>query len=232
MSPEIINLLPGRLANIEKVVGFWSILLLAGYVKVASKTFIKPGRYRYALLFPNDQIKCTMEDILLSVAAGGQHKQNEYEEGMQALVQGDLARFFVFLKNFFQTVPSFRDTKGRYKAQFFHGLLLGMTIAVADTHTTTSSRTTVLGEYDIALASKAPHGKGWIIELKVTKKLDTLKAEAEKGRVQAMGKKYAADMQARGIKEIGYIGIAFCGNEVAMASDEETFLSTETRSFK
>ena len=83
----------------------------------------------------------------------------------------------------------------------------------------------------IALASKAPHGKGWIIELKVTKKLDTLKAEAEKGRAQAMGKKYAVDMQASGIKEIGYIGIAFCGNEVAMASDEATFLSTETRSF-
>ena len=181
-------------------------MLLAGYVKVASKVFIKPGRYRYALLFANDEIKFTI-DILLSVATGGQHKQNEYEEGMQALVQGDVARFFVFLKKFFQTVSSFRDTKGRYKAQFFHGLLLGMTIAVADT--TTSSRTTVLGEYDMALALKAPHGKGWIIELKVTKKLDTFKAEAEKGLVQAMGKKYAADMQARGIKEIGYIGLLF-----------------------
>ena len=216
----------------HNVVGFWSILLLAGYVKVVSKTFIKPGRYRYDLLFPNDEIKFTMEDILLSVAAGGQHKQNEYEEGMQALVQGDLASFFGFLKNFFQTVPSFRDTKGRYKEQFFHGLLLGMTIAVTDTHTTRSSRTTVLGEYDIALAPKAPHGKGWIIELKVTKKLAQLKSEAEQGRAQAMEKKYAADMQAGGIKEIGYIGIAFCGNEVAMASDEATFLSTETLSFK
>ena len=37
MSPEIIKLLPGRLANIEKGVGFQRILLLAGYVKVASK---------------------------------------------------------------------------------------------------------------------------------------------------------------------------------------------------
>ncbi len=211
----------------HNVVGFWSILLLAGYVKVAGKTFIKPGRYRYELLFPNDEIKFTMEDMLLSIAAGGQQKQNEYEEGMQTLVRGELDRFFIFLKNFFQTVPSFRDTKGRHREQFFHGLLLGMTIAVTDTHTTTSSRTTVLGEYDIALAPKDPQGKGWIVELKVTKHLAQLKAEAEKGRAQAMEKKYAVDMHARGIKEIGYLGIAFCGSEVAMASDEATWLSTE-----
>ncbi|MEM7361728.1 MAG: AAA family ATPase [Bacteroidota bacterium] len=216
----------------HNVVDFWSVLLLAGYLKVVEKIFIKPGRYRYKLLFPNDEIKFTMEDQLLSVAAGGQHKQKEYEEGVQAMVRGDLATFFIFLKNFLQTVPSFRDTKGAYREQFFHGLVLGMTIAVTDTHTTTSSRTTVLGEYDIALEPKDRHGKGWIIELKVTKKLEELKAEAEKGRAQAMKKKYATDMKARGVKEIGYVGIAFCSNELAMAFDQDTYLSTEKLSFE
>ncbi|MEM7361932.1 MAG: PD-(D/E)XK nuclease domain-containing protein, partial [Bacteroidota bacterium] len=200
-------------------------------LKVVDKIFIKPGRYRYKLLFPNDEIKFTMEDQLLSVVAGGQHKQKEYEKGVQALVGGDLESFFIFLKNFLQTVPSFRDTKGAYREQFFNRLVLGMTIAVTDTHTTTSSRTTVLGEYDIALEPKERHGKGWIIELKVAKEANKLKAEAEKGRAQAMKKKYATDMQARGVKEIGYVGIAFCGDELAMAFDEGTYLSTETLSF-
>ena len=39
-------------------------------------------------------------------------------------------------------------------------------------------------------------------------------------------------MKARGVKEIGHLGIAFCGNELAMAFDEGTYLSTETLSFK
>ena len=54
----------------HNVVDFWSILLLAGYLKVIEKIFIKPGRYGYKLLFPNDEIKFTMEDQLLSVVAG------------------------------------------------------------------------------------------------------------------------------------------------------------------
>lgn len=107
-----------------------------------------------------------------------------------------------------------------------------MVALVKDTHTPTSSRTTVLGEYDIALEPKDRHGKGWIIELKVAKRLDQLKGEGEKGRAQAIQKKYATDMQARGIQKIGYIGIAFCGNELAMASGKGTFLSAETLSFE
>ncbi|MEM7174245.1 MAG: PD-(D/E)XK nuclease domain-containing protein [Bacteroidota bacterium] len=150
---------------------------------------------------------------------------------MHTFVQGELAAFFQLLKKFLQTVPSFRDTKGKHKEQFFHGLLLGMTISVSNTYTVTSSRTSPIGEYDIALTPKNHHHKGWIIELKVTKKLDKLKEKAKEGHAQAIKKKYATDMRASGVKEIGYMGIAFCGNEVALVSNKDTFSSIKTNSF-
>ena len=52
-------------------VAFWSVLLLAGYLKVVGKEPYHRQRYIYKLLFPNDEIKFAMEDMLLGLAAGG-----------------------------------------------------------------------------------------------------------------------------------------------------------------
>ena len=200
-------------------IAFWSLLLLSGYLKVVDREIDEYGDYQYYLLFPNEEIKKTMRIMLLDIVSRGLQNKDTYTAGMRALVRGDLSTFTDFLQDYFENVPSFLDTKGRYKEQFFHGLLLGMTLSLSPTHRSSSNRISGKGAYDIALEPKDISKKGVILELKVTQKVDELQEAAQKAREQALTKKYAQEMKNRGVRDILFLGIAFCGNELAVATE-------------
>jgi hypothetical protein len=198
--------------------GFWSILLLSGYLKVAGRKADSRGRYTYSLLFPNEEIKRTMEEMLLEVAAGGMHRAGMYLLGMQSLLKKDIEYFTKFLKEYMHRVPSYFDTGEDAKEAYFHGFMIGMVTALWEHYHITSNRESGGGRYDISLAPKDKKGHGILIELKIASKKEDLQKEAQKAYNQIIGKSYKSDMEARGVKDFVFLGIAFCGKEVAVVS--------------
>ena len=202
-------------------VAFWSVLLLSGYLKVVDKEMDSRGRYTYALLFPNEEIKRTMEDLLLDIVAGGAHKKNIYLLGMPSLLKDHIETFTRSLKEYVRHVPSYFDTGERSEEPYFHGLMIGMVTALWEDYHITSNRQSGGGRYDIALHPRKKKRKGIVIEIKIADEGQDLQKMAHNACRQIKDRQYARGMQAQGIKEFLYLGIAFCGKEVAVSVDKD-----------
>ena len=200
-------------------VAFWSILLLAGYLKVVGKT--KEGSfYRYKVSLPNEEIRSMMERIVLSVVAGSDHKIFTYLEGIRSLAKGDIEAFSSFLKNYIAHTPSYFDTGGRGKEAFYHGLVLGMASVLSYTHHVTSNRESGHGRYDIALEPKIKGVKAIILELKVAHENEDLQKVAQKAFDQIQSRQYKADMEARGVTDFMLLGMAFRSKSVEIVTNQ------------
>ena len=199
-------------------VAFWSVLLLSDYLKVVGKEMDSRGRYTYALLFPNEEIKRTMEDLLLDVVAGGVHKKNIYLLGIQSLLKDDIETFTRFLKEYVRHVSSYFDTGERSEELYFHGLMIGMVTALWEDYHITSNRQSGGGRYDIALHPKDKKRKGIVIEIKIADEGQDLQKMAYDACRQIEDGQYARDMQAQGIKNFLYLVIALQGKQVEVVA--------------
>ena len=197
-------------------VAFWSILLLSGYLKVVGKERIKGNHYQYSVLFPNQEIKETMENIALGIISGGDANIATYWKRMQSLVQGNIDDFTDLLQDYVASVSSYFDTGRRGGESYFHGLMIGMVACLWESYHITSNRESGSGRYDIALAPKDKNKPAILIEIKIAKEEEKLEEVAKAAYQQIQHKDYAADMQARGISNIIYLGIAFRGKAVAL----------------
>ena len=196
---------------------FWSILFLAGYLKVVGKT--KEGSfYRYQVALPNEEIRKTLERVLISIVAGSDHRIFTYLEGIKALVQDKTDFFASFLKRYMEESPSYFDTGGPKKELFYHGLVLGMASVLAYSHYVTSNRESGAGRYDIALQPKDKKRKGIVIEIKIAEEKEDLQQVAQSACKQIETKQYAQGMQAQGIQNFLYVGIAFRDKQVEVVT--------------
>ena len=199
-------------------VAFWSILLLAGYLKVVGKRKDTLLYHRYKVSLPNEEIRQTIARALLSVVSGGADKLLTYWDAIQALARGDTHEFTLFLTTYLESASSYFDTGGPKKELFYHGLVLGMASALSYTHDITSNRESGGGRYDIAITPKNVKHRGILIELKVAGAEEELAQVAHLAHKQIVTKAYATAMHAKGVKDIVSIGIAFRDKEVAVAS--------------
>ena len=199
-------------------VAFWSVLLLSGYLKVVDKEIDEFGTYQYHLLFPNEEIKRAIRLMLIDIVAGGLYHHDSYLLGIRALVKEDIDGFTAFLKEYMRRSPSYFDTGGERKELFYHGLVLGMTTALLSTHHITSNRESGAGRYDIALQPKDKKRKGIVIEIKIADEKEDLKQVAQRACEQIATKQYAQEMQAQGIKDFLYVGIAFRDKQVEVVT--------------
>ena len=197
-------------------VDFWSILLLSGYLKIVDKTKDARHRYTYSLCFPNQEIKQVMEDMVLDIVAG--EEVPTYWHGVRSLIQGDIEAFTTFLQTYVQQVPSYFDTGKRAQEPYFHGLMIGMVTCLWESYHITSNRESGSGRYDIALEPKDKNKPAILVEIKIAKEEEKLEEVAKAAYQQIQHKDYAADMKAKGISNIIYLGIAFRGKAVALVS--------------
>ena len=198
-------------------VSFWSVMLLAGYLKVVEATENEYGEYVYDVLFPNQEIQRTFRRLLVDILACGRENDAFYTEGIRALAKGEVATFRDFLKKYVRQVVSHHDI-GKSKEIFYHGLLVGIPSILFITHHITSNRESGDGRYDIAIEPKDPKKKGVILELKIAQEGEDLQAAAQRGCDQIMEKDYDAAMRTRGVKDFLYLGLAFRGKEVEVVS--------------
>ena len=198
--------------NYWRFLFFWSILLLSGYVKSLESTENEYWGTMHTLSFPNEEVSVSMQKILLDVSFGLKYRHETPD--MRSLVQGNVAYFVSFVKDYLMTTMSYFDLHKQKKEKSYQLLMLGMVAYFANTHHARVNIESDKGRYNISLAPTNKIRKGIIIELKVAEEGEDLKQVAEKAFQQIKEMSYAADMEARGITDYVLLGMAFNGKEL------------------
>ena len=199
-------------------VAFWSLLLLAGYVKSTKKEKDEFDTYIHTISFPNDEIRFSMRELLLNVSFG---EQDTYTmiTAMKNLAQGDIDDFVDFVGKYLRYSVSYFDGEKKEPEKPYHLLLLGMAAFFANTHHVRSERESGNGRYDIGLEPKDKQKKGIIIELKAAKEGENLKQEAQKAYDQILTREYKTEMESCGVEDFVLLGMAFRGKEIEVVTN-------------
>ena len=150
-----------------------------------------------------------MQQLLIEVISD--NEEGRFERWVDALLAGDIETFGSELNEYSLQAPSFLDTGGMHKEQFYHGLLLGLLAYLRGSYQVSSNHESGLGRYDIALFPLDTRKQGVILELKAAKEDEDLQALAMAAKAQIAEKGYVREMESRGITNILTLGISFCG---------------------
>ena len=204
----------------SSAIDFWTLMLLAGYLKVVDKKKEGKRPMLYTLAFPNKEVAETFDMVAIEVAAQGKEHILTLENALYQLVEGNTAPFSDYITQSLGASASLRDTKNKDKEQFFHGFLLGLTSLLGDSHTIRSNRESGEGYYDIAIIpkDKNKYPIGILIELKTANsEKQNLQVLANQALSQIASKKYYQEMKTAKVPKILNLGLAFRHKDVALA---------------
>ena len=195
----------------------FGFLLMTGYLKSTRTTINDDGAYVCELNIPNKELRTIYRKEILSLLT--ENVGEEYVYALQqALLNKDGELLKAALNKFMLQSISYYDG---LKENYYHGLLLGMTVLFAADYYPLSNRESGEGRYDIELLPKNAEMPGIIMELKAVGKDSeaSLKDLARKALEQIDNKQYAAEMLAHGIGSIHKFGIAFCGKKAEIVTN-------------
>ena len=184
----------------------WELLLFSGYLTIDKKI----DKKLYSLRLPNREIKELFKDEFIDISFG----ESQFIKTMESLKRNKLEDFEKNLQKILLNSTSYQDTKNE---DFYHGLILGMTLYLDSQYYVTSNKESGLGRYDVTIEPKNKNNKGYILEFKVTKNEEDLEKEAKQAIEQIIFKKYDVSLKERGIKDIIILGVAFCGKLVKVS---------------
>ena len=183
----------------------WELLLFSGYLTIEEKIDQK----NYILRLPNKEVKELFKDSFLEKYFG---RGNKLSDLMEALTENRIEDYEENLQEILLTSVSYNDTKKGNEA-FYHGLIMGMGLYLEGEYITKSNIESGLGRYDFLIEPKNKSKRAYIMEFKSTDNIEKLEEVSKEALKQIEDKKYDASLKQNGIKEITYIGIAFCGKE-------------------
>ena len=178
----------------------WELLLSSGYLTIDKKI----DRKLYSLRIPNKEINELFKDEFIDVNFG----ESLFRNTMEALKKNKIYSFEKYLQNILLKSTSYYDTSNE---DFYHGLILGMTLYLDRDYYVTSNRESGLGRYDVIVEPKNRNNRGYILEFKVSKIEKDLEKVSKEAIEQIIDKKYDTQLKERGIKDITLLGIAFFG---------------------
>ena len=178
----------------------WELLLFSGYLTIDKKI----DRKLYSLRIPNKEINELFKDEFIDVNFG----ESLFRNTMEALKKNKIDSFEKYLQNILLKSTSYYDTSNE---DFYHGLILGMTLYLDRDYYVTSNRESGLGRYDVIVEPKNKNNRGYILEFKVAKIQKDLEKVSKEAIEQIIDKKYDTQLKERGIKDITLLGIAFFG---------------------
>lgn len=198
----------------EEPGNIYSLLLVAGYLRILRKELQADGSYLCEVFIPNREIAAVYKSEILShllqIGAITRTTANKIAESLYA---NDLNKLQKAIAEFMDKSVSFYDAGSE---GFYHGLMLGLTALVDHQYKIRSNRESGDGRYDIGLFPREKKYPGIIMELKWKKGLsaDTLEALAKEALIQMDSRRYDSEMRKEGIGNILKLGIAFSGKEV------------------
>ena len=187
----------------------WELLLFSGYLTIEEKIDQK----NYILRLPNKEVKELFKDSFLEKYFG---RGNKLSDLMEALTENRIGDYEENLQEILLTSVSYNDTKKGNEA-FYHGLIMGMGLYLEGEYITKSNIESGLGRYDFLIEPKNKSKRAYIMEFKSTDSIEKLEEISKEALKQIEDKKYDVSLKQNGIKEITYIGIAFCGKEIKIS---------------
>ncbi|MEX6477091.1 AAA family ATPase [Fusobacterium animalis] len=184
----------------------WELLLFSGYLTIEEKIDQK----NYILRLPNKEVKELFKDSFLERYFG---RGNKLSDLMEALTENRIDEYEGNLQEILLTSVSYNDTKKGNEA-FYHGLIMGMGLYLEGEYITKSNIESGLGRYDFSVEPKNKNKRAFIMEFKSTDSVEKLEEVSKEALEQIEAKKYDVSLKQNGIKELTYIGIAFCGKKI------------------
>ena len=194
----------------------WSFLLLSGYLKVVDK-IRKEDEIYYEVAIPNVEVKHMYNKIIKDWASES-YVSSEYNEMLKALINFDYEVFEEIFIDYVEKSLSYFDVSGEEPERVYHGFVLGMLVALNNTHYVLSNRESGYGRYDVMVIPKDITKPGIIIEFKRARKNNkkTIEQLIEESKTQIEDKKYETELLSRGITDIKKLVIVFKGKEVSV----------------
>ena len=187
----------------------WELFLFSGYLTIDEKIG-EDYENVYALRLPNREVKEFFKQKFIDMNFG----ESLFRNTMEALKKNNIDNFEKYLQNIILKSASYYDGKNE---DFYHGLILGMTLYLDRDYYVNSNRESGLGRYDVIIEPKNKNNRGYILEFKVVKDEKDLENTAKEAIEQIIDKKYDTSLKERGIKDITLIGIAFFGKLVKIS---------------
>ena len=187
----------------------WELLLFSGYLTVEEKI----NQDSYILRLPNKEVKSLFRKTFIETYIARGSKLSFL---MESLIENKIEDYEENLQEILLTSVSYNDTKKGNEA-FYHGLIMGMGLYLEGEYITKSNIESGLGRYDFLIEPKNKSKRAFIMEFKSTDSVQKLEEVSKEALQQIEDKKYDISLKQNGIKEITYIGIAFCGKQIKIS---------------
>ena len=204
----------------DETEALWSFLLFSGYLKVMGVELVGT-KARCLVGIPNLEIKYLYQDQLSKLFPSAFSSEN-YLKLLRAFTEGDVPRFSYYLANYLQTSMSYFDAGREEPERFYHGFVLGILVALKQTHEVRSNRESGLGRYDLMVIPKDKNKLGIIIEFKtaLSGEEKEMQRELQEALDQIEKQNYQAELINQGIKNILKLGIVFYKKSLVIKSSK------------
>lgn len=179
----------------------WELLLFSGYLTIDEKIG-EDYENVYTLRLPNREVKEFFKQKFIDINFG----ESLFRNTMESLKKNKIEDFEKYLQNILLKSTSYNDTKNE---DFYHGLILGMTLFLDRDYYINSNKESGLGRYDVIIEPKNKNNRGFILEFKVVKDEKNLDKVSKNAIKQLIDEKYDTQLKERGIKDITLVGITF-----------------------
>ena len=184
----------------------WELMLFSGYLTVEEKI----DQDNYVLRLPNKEVRTLYRKTFFERYFG---RGSKLLYLMEALTENRIDEYEERLQEILLTSVSYNDTKKGNEA-FYHGLIMGMGLYLEGEYITKSNIESGLGRYDFVIEPKNKTKRAYIMEFKSTDNIEKLEEVSKEALEQIENKKYDVSLKQNGVKDITYMGIAFCGKEI------------------
>ena len=200
----------------EDPANIYSLLLVAGYLRIQKKELQADGTYLCEVSIPNREIAAVYKNEILShMLRTGSVSRTTADRIAESLYSNDLDGLRAAIAEYMQKTISFYDAGAE---GFYHGLILGLVALMDNQYRIRSNRESGDGRYDISLFPREKKYPGIIMELKWKNHLsrDELEELAEEARKQIDEKQYDIEMKEGGAEKMLKLGIAFSGKDLCI----------------
>ena len=187
----------------------WELMLFSGYLTVEEKI----DQDNYVLRLPNKEVRTLYRKTFFERYFG---RGSKLLYLMEALTENRIDEYEERLQEILLTSVSYNDTKKGNEA-FYHGLIMGMGLYLEGEYITKSNIESGLGRYDFVIEPKNKAKRAYIMEFKSTDNIEKLEEVSKEALEQIEDKKYDVSLKQNGIKDITYMGIAFCGKQIKIS---------------
>ena len=187
----------------------WELMLFSGYLTVEEKI----DQDNYVLRLPNKEVRTLYRKTFFERYFG---RGSKLLYLMEALTENRIDEYEERLQEILLTSVSYNDTKKGNEA-FYHGLIMGMGLYLEGEYITKSNIESGLGRYDFVIEPKNKAKRAYIMEFKSTDNIEKLEEVSKEALEQIENKKYDISLKQNGVKDITYMGIAFCGKQIKIS---------------